>query len=65
MASIHRPRVGLTAAVSQHLASLARHVVFAVAVDCVAAAAHADAVVRIALAVVCLAGHRVWCWCRR
>lgn len=65
MASIHRPTGRHTAAAVQRLAPFARHVVLALVVDTVAAAAHADAVIRIVLAAACLAGHRLWCWHRR
>jgi uncharacterized membrane protein YeiH len=60
MASTRRPAVHHTAGITRLVAPVVRHLVLAVVVDAIALAAHSQLGVRIALAVICLAGHPLW-----
>ncbi len=60
MASTRRPAVHHTAGITRLVAPVVRHILVAVVVDGIALAAHTQLGVRIALAVICLAGHRMW-----
>jgi hypothetical protein len=60
MAFTRRPAVHHTAGINRLVAPLVQHIVLAVVVDGIALAAHAQLGVRVALAVVCLSGHRLW-----
>lgn len=60
MASTRRPAVHHTAGITRLVAPVVRHIFLAAVVDGIALAAHTQLGVRIALAVMCIAGHRLW-----